>query len=268
MLEPNRRRNLKREILLMTKMSHPNLVRMYEAYESKKQVFIVEEYLSGQSLQVHLRRIKELYYQPTGNQLTHTLSQPSLTNEGSSNPWPIHETEVKLIFKQILFGVHYMHQRNIVHRDIKLENILFDETGWKIKLVDFGFSTCLADLNQKLKIFCGTPTYMAPEIVSKEKNVNSLNQGDQGYEAPPADVWALGVVLYTLLCGKFPFKPQRFDQEGKELSKKERNGLLFKMICKEDLPILQDMPLRVSKGPRKLLNSMLIKQPEFRPSTF
>ena len=50
MLEPNRRRNLKREILLMTKMGHPNLVKMYEAYESMKQVFIVEEYLSGQSL--------------------------------------------------------------------------------------------------------------------------------------------------------------------------------------------------------------------------
>lgn len=108
---------------------------------------------------------------------------------------------------------------------------------------------------------------MAPEIVNKEKNVNSLNQGDLGYEAPPADVWALGVVLYILLCGKFPFKPPRTDQEGRELSKKERNNLLFKMICKEDLPVLQDMPPDVSKGPRKLLNKMLIKQPEFRPST-
>lgn len=59
MLEPNRRRNLKREILLMTKIAHPILVKMYEAYESKKQVFIVEEYLSGQSLQFHLKNIKD-----------------------------------------------------------------------------------------------------------------------------------------------------------------------------------------------------------------
>ena len=58
MLEPNRRRNLKREIFLMSKMKHPALVTMYEAYESKKQVFIVEEYLSGGSLQQYLKKIK------------------------------------------------------------------------------------------------------------------------------------------------------------------------------------------------------------------
>lgn len=128
-------------------------------------------------------------------------------------------------------------------------------------MVDFGFSTCLLNTNQKLKIFCGTPTYMAPEIVNKEKNVNSLNEGDKGYEAPPADVWALGVVLYTLLCGKFPFKPPKIDQNGNELSRKDRNALLFKMICKEDLNLVKDIPSEVSKGPRKLLHKLLIKQP-------
>ena len=79
---------------------------------------------------------------------------------------------------------------------------------------------------------------MAPEIVNKDKNRNSLNQGENGYEAPPADIWALGVVLYLLLSGKFPFKPPLRDADGNEYTKKERNQLLFKLICKDDLSIL------------------------------
>ena len=84
-----------------------------------------------------------------------------------------------------------MHQRNVTHRDIKLENILLDETRTRVKLIDFGFSACIP----YEKKVCGTPSYMAPEIVSKIE-----------YSGPPADIWALGVLLYALLCGRFPFK--------------------------------------------------------------
>jgi len=79
-----------------------------------------------------------------------------------------------------------------VHRDIKIENILIEEQKRLVKIIDFGFSICSAS---KLKVFCGTPTYMAPEIVSKTE-----------YCGKKADVWALGIVLYVLLCGKFPFR--------------------------------------------------------------
>ena len=75
-----------------------------------------------------------------------------------------------------------------------MENILLDETKTVAKLIDFGFSTCLPH-ERKVKIFCGTPSYMAPEIVSKLE-----------YSGPPADIWALGILLYVILCGKFPFK--------------------------------------------------------------
>ena len=74
-----------------------------------------------------------------------------------------------------------------------MENLLLDEND-NVKIIDFGFSTCIPN-DKKIKIFCGTPSYMAPEIVLKKE-----------YEGPPADIWALGVLLFAILCGTFPFK--------------------------------------------------------------
>lgn len=81
-----------------------------------------------------------------------------------------------------------------IFRDIKLENILVDRKTGKLKLIDFGFCCCTAP-DTKLKIFCGTPSYMSPEIVQK-----------RDYLGPPTDIWATGILLYALLCGHFPFK--------------------------------------------------------------
>lgn len=105
-------------------------------------------------------------------------------------------------------GIHYCHSKCIAHRDIKLENLLLDHKG-NIKIIDFGFSTCIPN-ERKIKIFCGTPSYMAPEIVSKKE-----------YAGPPADIWALGVLLYALLNGCFPYRGQT-DAE------------LYKKICRAD----------------------------------
>ena len=89
--------------------------------------------------------------------------------------------------------MNYCHSKNIVHRDLKLENILIDESR-NIKLIDFGFSI-ITPYDKKLSIFCGTPSYMAPELVEKKE-----------YFGPPVDVWALGIILYVMVCGIFPFK--------------------------------------------------------------
>ena len=90
-------------------------------------------------------------------------------------------------------GIRYCHNRSITHRDIKLENLLLDDDK-NVKIIDFGFSTCIPN-DKRVKIFCGTPSYMAPEIVNKTE-----------YCGPPADVWALGVLLFTMLCGCFPYR--------------------------------------------------------------
>jgi serine/threonine protein kinase len=91
--------------------------------------------------------------------------------------------------------LHYCHTRNIAHRDIKLENLLIDSKG-NIKIIDFGFSTCIPN-ERKIKMFCGTPSYMGPEIVNKVE-----------YSGPPSDLWALTVLLFALLHGCFPYRGQ------------------------------------------------------------
>ena len=118
-----------------------------------------------------------------------------------------------------------------------MENILLDETRERVKMIDFGFSTCIPH-DRKVKIFCGTPSYMAPEIVSKSE-----------YSGPPADIWALGVLLYALLCGKFPFRGQN-DKE------------LYNNIQKQEL----QFPDHVSAPARFFLQKLFHKTPDRRLS--
>jgi serine/threonine protein kinase len=103
------------------------------------------------------------------------------------------EKSAKIYFRQLVQAIAYCHRQNICHRDIKLENILINEEG-RIKLIDFGFSQ-MCNNKTRLSIHCGTPPYMSPEITSKST-----------YNGQKSDVWALGVSLYLMLHGKFPFK--------------------------------------------------------------
>lgn len=103
------------------------------------------------------------------------------------------ETLAKYLFLQIIDGLRYMHSKNILHRDVKLDNILLDETG-KVKICDFGVSRFVIP-DQKMTEQCGTPAYIAPEILRGE-----------GYTGFGVDVWSAGVVLYAMLYGSVPFK--------------------------------------------------------------
>jgi serine/threonine-protein kinase HSL1 (negative regulator of Swe1 kinase) len=99
-------------------------------------------------------------------------------------------------FQQILAGVSYLHQSQIVHRDLKLENILRD-TDETVKICDFGFATWHAKGDPLLRTACGSPYYASPEILSLVP-----------YDGALADIWSLGVILFALLVGKMPFEGQ------------------------------------------------------------
>ena len=104
----------------------------------------------------------------------------------------ISEQETKKIFRRIIMGVQYLHCKKIAHRDIKLDNIMVNE-NYDVKIIDFGFSL-FTQPGKKLNLHCGTPSYMAPELVAKKD-----------YLGQPVDVWALGVLLYKMLTGYYPF---------------------------------------------------------------
>uniref|UniRef100_A0A671S1B1 non-specific serine/threonine protein kinase n=1 Tax=Sinocyclocheilus anshuiensis TaxID=1608454 RepID=A0A671S1B1_9TELE len=102
------------------------------------------------------------------------------------------EKDARRKFKQIVAAVYFCHCRNIVHRDLKAENLLLDH-NLNIKIADFGFSN-LFSRGQLLKTWCGSPPYAAPELFEGKE-----------YDGPKVDIWSLGVVLYVLVCGALPF---------------------------------------------------------------
>ena len=111
------------------------------------------------------------------------------------------EKEAKEIFTQVLNAVSYLHQMNITHRDLKPDNMLLNK-HLQLKIIDFGFSLkcrCndiqIGPPNKTISSYCGTPTYMAPEVVSKTPH-NPIY----------SDRWSLGILLYTMLNGGCPFK--------------------------------------------------------------
>lgn len=107
------------------------------------------------------------------------------------------EREARSIFKQIIAAVHYCHSNRIVHRDLKVENLLLD-SAWKIKLADFGFASHFKT-GELLDIFCGSPPYCAPELYLAKL-----------YDGTKVDIWSLGVILYVLVCGYLPFEANNF----------------------------------------------------------
>lgn len=200
-LTPSRKKNVDREIKILERLEHPSIVKLFHTIETKKSLNLIMEHISGCSLIAYLKK------------------RPKKR---------LDESEARRIFIQILSALEYCHSLNITHRDIKLENILID-TSHTVKIIDFGFSTCFSN-EKKISLFCGTPSYMSPEIVGK-------------YEAfgPPSDIWAAGVVLYVLLTGVFPFKAPHTRELYSKIQKgaflipafltPEASSLITAMIC-------------------------------------
>lgn len=162
--DPSHMNNIRNEIQVMQAISHPNIIKYYQTVYTADSINIIMELVENNSLIEYLRA------QPTKRAT---------------------EQNVKIIMKDVLKAIAYLHSKNIVHRDIKLQNILISK-DMKIKLIDFGFSTYD---NQIHYDFCGTPHYISPQIISKG-----------GYIGQAADIWAIGIMMYKLLVGTFPFK--------------------------------------------------------------
>ena len=172
LIDPQKRNTVKNEVNILKQIDNENVMKLYDVIDTPSNLYLVLEYINGINL---LEIIK--------NEKYHFLK----------------EQRAKKIFLQVVKGISYCHKKNIFHRDIKLENILVlkDDT---IKIIDFGFGIkCNKDTYQKL--FCGTPSYMPPEIVKKEK-----------YIACYSDIWSLGVLFYAMLFGIFPFKGKDDDE--------------------------------------------------------
>ncbi|KAL7380381.1 hypothetical protein ABVT39_016830 [Epinephelus coioides] len=169
-LNPNSLQKLFREVRIMKILNHPNIVKLFEVIETERTLYLVMEYASG------------------GEVFDYLVAHGRMK-----------EKEARSKFRQIVSAVQYCHQKHIVHRDLKAENLLLD-ADMNIKIADFGFSNEFT-MGNKLDTFCGSPPYAAPELFQGKK-----------YDGPEVDVWSLGVILYTLVSGSLPFDGQNLKE--------------------------------------------------------
>jgi len=156
---------LGQEVDILKKLAHPNINRLIETFDTKNHLYIVLELLEGENL------------------FENIVKQKKYT-----------EADAAQVIKQVARACEYMHPRGVIHRDLKPENLVYLDKGKDhICVTDFGLSKSVANEGDLMKTACGTPAFVAPEILRQERYTSQV------------DMWSLGVILYTMLCGYPPF---------------------------------------------------------------
>ena len=165
LLDPQKRKIVKNEINILKQLNNEYIMKLYEEIDTPDYLYLVLEYINGIPLIDILKNEEDGF---------------------------LIENRAKKLIIQIIKGIIYLHSQNICHRDIKLENILVMKNDL-IKIIDFGFAV-KCNKGSYLKVFCGSPSYMAPEVLNKEKYIPYYS-----------DIWSLGVLFFAMLYGRFPF---------------------------------------------------------------
>ena len=173
--------HIKREISILRRVRHPNIVQLFEVMATKSKIYFVMEYVRG----------GELFNKVAKGRLKEDIARK--------------------YFQQLISAVAFCHSRGVYHRDLKPENLLLDDNG-DLKVSDFGLSAVSDQIRQDglFHTFCGTPAYVAPEVL-----------GRKGYEAGKVDIWSCGVVLFVLMAGYLPFHDQNIMSMYKKIYKGE-----------------------------------------------
>uniref|UniRef100_A0A8C6G1W7 non-specific serine/threonine protein kinase n=1 Tax=Moschus moschiferus TaxID=68415 RepID=A0A8C6G1W7_MOSMO len=200
------------EILIIQSLSHPNIVKLHEVYETDAEIYLIMEYVQGGDL---------------FDAITESVKFP--------------EREAALLLTDLCRALVHLHDKRIVHRDLKPENLLVqrnEDKSTTLKLADFGLAKHVV---RPIFTVCGTPTYVAPEILS-----------EKGYGLE-VDMWAAGVILYILLCGFPPFRSPERDQEE-----------LFNIIQLGRFEFLAPYWDNISDAAKDLVNRLLVVDPKKR----
>ncbi|XP_072170246.1 uncharacterized protein [Diadema setosum] len=181
------KKNLTREARMMSQLQHPNIARLYETIASSSLYCLVMEFVPGGDLLQFVRG-------QTGGKLKEGIARKFV--------------------RQLVSALHHMHQLGIVHRDLKMENIMLDHKHETVKIIDFGLSN-QCDPDELYKTHCGSPEYAAPELYIAGR--------DYG---PEVDIWSLGVCMFAMVTGKLPFTTPYSENRRQHLLRQIRKGLL------------------------------------------
>eukprot|EP00668_Euglena_longa_P001869 GGOE01002190.1.p1 GENE.GGOE01002190.1~~GGOE01002190.1.p1 ORF type:complete len:559 (-),score=166.34 GGOE01002190.1:456-2075(-) len=183
-LSPTEKASIRKEAQLLSSFDHPNIVRFFDSFEVNDTLYIIMEFADGGDLQQQI-----------------DLQQDNRA-AGQEEPWP--EMHIMAWFLQLCLALKYLHDRKVLHRDLKSGNV-FLTRGGIVKLGDFGLATTLANTVANAQTVCGTPYYFSPELCLNEAYNNK------------SDIWALGCILYEMCTLEHPFEAKNMKLLVKEI---------------------------------------------------